>query len=193
MIPTPPSHVALDLPPWLVENLERRSPVVHNDNEQQMAFVLEIAAENSRQGGGPFAAAVYGSGGELVSLGVNRVVPDSTPIAHAEIMAIAAAGQALGTWDVRSRGEFTLVSSTEPCAMCMGAVPWAGVRSLVIGARDEDARAVGFDEGNKPADWREHLAAVGITVTRDLLRDEAAKILLDYASSGAPIYNGSTA
>ncbi len=136
---------------------------------------------------------MFRSSGELVAAGVNRVVADAAPIAHAEIVAIAAAGQTLGTWDLRSTGAFVLVTSAEPCAMCMGAVPWSGVRSLVIGARDADARSAGFDEGNKPADWHEHLQSVGIEVTRDVLRAEAAAILHDYAAGGGPIYSGATA
>lgn len=185
-----PSSVALAIPSWLGERLALLDGSVHTGDEEQMRLVLELAEENSRRGGGPFAAAIFAGNDELVAAGVNRVVPDSAPIAHAEIVAIAAAGQRLGTWNLRSAGELTLVSSTEPCAMCMGAVPWSGVRSLVIGARDADARSAGFDEGNKPDDWPEHLASLGIDVRIDVLRSAAAAVLADYAASGGPIYNG---
>ena len=40
-----------------------------------------------------------------------------------------------------------MVASTQPCAMCLGATPWSGIRRLVCGARDEDAEEIGFDEG----------------------------------------------
>ncbi len=189
MAPHPPS-VVLATPTWLAEWLEAGDSGPYGDDESRMTFVLDLAARNSRNGGGPFAAAVFTEAGDLVAVGVNRVVPDSAPIAHAEIVAIAAAGQRLGTWNLRSTGDLVLVSSTEPCAMCMGAVPWSGVRSLVVGARDADARAAGFDEGNKPDDWREHLDSLGIDVRTDVLRSEAARILSDYAESGGPIYNG---
>ncbi len=190
MMASHPSSVALAVPSWVTERLADLGdrPCVGDDD--QMRLVLDLARENSGQGGGPFAAAVFTDDGDLVAVGVNRVVPDSAPIAHAEILAIAAAGQRLGTWNLRSVGRLTLVSSTEPCAMCMGAVPWAGVRSLVIGARDADARSAGFDEGNKPDDWAAHLASLGIDVRVDVLRSEAAAVLADYAASGGPIYNG---
>lgn len=155
-----------------------------------MALVTELVRRNIAEGGGPFAAAVFDRSGRLVAPGVNRVVPDSAPIAHAEIVAIAAAGQRLGSWDLRSRGRFELVTSTEPCAMCLGAVPWSGVSSLVIGARDADAREVGFDEGHKPEGWLATLVDRGIEVVRDVGRDDVVALLGHYARSGGPIYNG---
>ena len=73
--------------------------------------------------------------------------------------------------------------------MCLGATPWSGVRHLVCAARDEDARAVGFDEGVKPTLWVGALEERGITVERDVLRQEAADVLREYADRGGEIYN----
>ena len=72
--------------------------------------------------------------------------------------------------------------------MCLGALAWAGIRGLVCGARDEDARVVGFDEGDKPADWPWLLERRGIDVTRDVHRDEAAAVLRRYVANGGRIY-----
>jgi tRNA(Arg) A34 adenosine deaminase TadA len=68
------------------------------------------------------------------------------------MVAIMIAQKILGNFDLgdASVPAYELVTSTEPCAMCLGATPWSGVRGLVCGARDEDASAVGFDEGSKP-------------------------------------------
>jgi tRNA(Arg) A34 adenosine deaminase TadA len=82
-----------------------------------------------------------------------------------------------------------LVSSTEPCAMCLGAVVWSGVRRLVCGARERDARAVGFDEGPKPEPWIGALAARGIAVLRDVGREASVRVLEQYAAQGGVIYN----
>ncbi len=184
----PPSEIRLALPTWAwqVEGGDR----VLDSVEDRMELVARLVEANIADGGGPFAAAVFDDEGRLVAPGINRVVPDSAPIAHAEIVAIAAAGQRLGTWDLRSRGAFQLVTSTEPCAMCLGAVPWSGVASLVIGARDADARAVGFDEGHKPDEWVDGLEQRGIEVVRDVGRDRVAELLRSYAADGGPIYNG---
>jgi tRNA(Arg) A34 adenosine deaminase TadA len=73
--------------------------------------------------------------------------------------------------------------------MCLGAIYWSGVRSVVCGARDEDARSIGFDEGSKPADWVGTLESRGISVTKDVLRDEARSVLLSYKEAGGAIYN----
>jgi tRNA(Arg) A34 adenosine deaminase TadA len=153
--------------------------------------VIELARTNvARQTGGPFGAAVFDSEtGEVIAAGVNLVVSAHAALAHAEMLAISLAGQALESFDLGVRAT-ELVSSTEPCAMCLGAIPWSGVRRLVCGARDEDARRIGFDEGDKPADWIGLLRRRGIEVVRDVFRSEATAVLDEYARAGGPIYNG---
>jgi tRNA(Arg) A34 adenosine deaminase TadA len=161
---------------------------------KRAAFVVALSRENVERGsGGPFAAAVFDpQRGMLVAPGVNLVMPASCSSAHAEIVALSVAQQVTGTHDLGAAGlpPLELVSSTEPCAMCMGAVPWSGVRRLVCCARGEDAEAIGMDEGAKPTDWEAALAARGISVVRDVCRTEAAAVLRDYAAQGGPIYNG---
>ena len=73
--------------------------------------------------------------------------------------------------------------------MCLGAVVWSGVQTLVCGATDGDARAIGFDEGPKPPDWVSALYQRGIAVHREVLRPDAAGVLQAYADAGGPIYN----
>jgi tRNA(Arg) A34 adenosine deaminase TadA len=73
--------------------------------------------------------------------------------------------------------------------MCLGAISWSGVRRVVCGGRDEDARSIGFDEGSKPADWVVALESRGIGVVPDVLRDEAKAVLLQYKESGGIVYN----
>jgi tRNA(Arg) A34 adenosine deaminase TadA len=163
--------------------------------DEQMAFAVDLARRNVTTGtGGPFGAAIFEiASGRLVAAGVNVVVASSMPIAHAEMVAMAIAGVAIGHHDLATLGKTRLVATTEPCAMCLGAVGWSGVTSLVCGARDEDARAVGFDEGAKPAEWVADLEAAGISVERDVLRGSAAAVLIQYAESGGVIYNGRAA
>jgi tRNA(Arg) A34 adenosine deaminase TadA len=107
------------------------------------------------------------------------------------MVSIMVAQSALGTFDLGGEGlpPYELVASTEPCAMCLGATPWSGVRGLVTGARDEDARAVGFDEGAKMAEWASSLEDRGIAVELNVLREEAAAVLQEYAERGGEIYN----
>jgi tRNA(Arg) A34 adenosine deaminase TadA len=158
-----------------------------------MDLVIDLATRNVQHGGGPFAAAVFElKTGRLVSPGVNLVLPLQCSVLHAEIVATALAQQIIGSYTLRGHGNatFELVSSSEPCAMCLGAIQWAGFGSLVCGARDEDVRAVGFEEGMKPLGWVEAFRSAGIAVTQDVLRDQATAALSRYVTSGRPVYNG---
>ena len=159
-----------------------------------MAYVIDLARRNVEHGtGGPFGAAVFDrADGRLVSVGVNLVEPSQTAVAHAEVVAIALAGRAIGSFDCGAAGATELVASTEPCAMCLGAVPWSGVSRLVCGASDADARLVGYDEGFKPAAWEQQLEGRGIEVETGVLRQLAAGVLADYSAQGGTIYNAMT-
>lgn len=72
--------------------------------------------------------------------------------------------------------------------MCLGAIPWSGVRSVVCGALGEDAESIGFDEGAKPAHWVATLESRGVTVMQGILREQARAVLLEYRQSGGVIY-----
>jgi tRNA(Arg) A34 adenosine deaminase TadA len=182
--------VTLGLPAWVEElDLDREYPT----QEERMRLVVELSRLNVERGtGGPFGAAVFDlSTNRLVAPGMNLVVPSNCSVAHAEMVAIMVAQQVVGDFDLGGAGRpaYELLASTEPCAMCFGATPWSGVRRLVCGARDEDARAVGFDEGAKLSEWALALEERGIAVERDVLREEAAAVLRHYGESGGEIYN----
>jgi tRNA(Arg) A34 adenosine deaminase TadA len=181
----------IDLPPW-VEEFLGRAPEVFPTDEERIRLAISLARQNvEQQTGGPFGAAVFDEHGRLVAPGVNVVVTSNCSILHAEMVAIALAQQKLGRYDIGNQGRsrYALAASTEPCAMCFGAIPWSGVTRLVCGARDEDARRIGFDEGPKLPGWQEALQTRGIRVTRDVLREEAVAVLDLYADLGGQIYN----
>ena len=143
-------QVTLELPGW-VEELLPDPRGTYPTEEDRMRLVVELSRLNVERGtGGPFGAAIFErETGRLLAPGVNLVVPASCSVAHAEMVAIMIAQQVAGDFDLGGGGKpaYELYASTEPCAMCLGATPWSGVRGLLCGARDEDARAVGFDEG----------------------------------------------
>jgi tRNA(Arg) A34 adenosine deaminase TadA len=160
--------------------------------EEKMNFVCSLAEENVLQKtGGPFGAGIFNSNGHLISAGINLVEFNNCSMLHAEMVAIILAQKKLGRYDLSNGGKenFDLVSSTEPCAMCFGAVPWSGVSRLVCGARDADARAIGFDEGPKLEAWKEELEKRNINVYTDVLRSKAVEILNLYVHLGGIIYN----
>lgn len=178
-------------PDWLEDYLSA-SPVIFPEVEARMRFVVELSRLNVRHGGGgPFGAAVFDANGGLVAPGINLVASSGCSLLHAEMVALAAAQKVLGRYDISDGGRlrYDLYSSSEPCAMCLGAIPWSGVGGLVCGARDEDVRAIGFDEGAKLTDWVSALTQRGISVERDLLRTEARVVLEGYAAAGGLVYN----
>jgi tRNA(Arg) A34 adenosine deaminase TadA len=179
-----------ELPEFLARANARTLILPHA--EDRMRFVLDLARENVAAKGGPFSAAVFEHhSGRLLAAGANRVVASGYSCAHAEVVALSLAQHRLGHYDL-GQPDFPaceLVSSAEPCLMCLGAVLWSGVRYLVCGARGEDVTALGFDEGPKPQDWIGELRRRGIEVRADVLRDEAREILRDYQAAGGPIYN----
>ena len=188
-----PVTVRWELPPWAQDllGLDQSFPTTWD----RMELAVELSRRNVAEGtGGPFGAAVFDlSTSRPLAVGVNLVMPTCSAAAHAEVVAICLAGQAVGNYDlgIGSGSPTELVTSCSPCAMCLGAVPWSGVSSLVIAAREEDARSVGFDEGNRPSDWVDGLRRRGIEVTQDVLRAEAVEVLREYVSEGGIVYNSS--
>ncbi len=84
--------------------------------------------------------AVLFLGDRLLAMGQNRVLRDSDPTAHAEVVALRAAGRAVGNYRLLG---CTLYSTLEPCAMCAGAMTHARLERLVFGAFDSKAGAAG--------------------------------------------------
>ena len=185
-------EVTLRLPGW-VDELLAEPDRIYASVEDRMRRAIELSRSSIRHGtGGPVGAAIFDrETNKLLAPGVNLVLASGCSVAHAEMVAIMIAQQLIGDFDLGGEGQppYELVASTEPCSMCLGAVPWSGVRHLVCGARDEDAAEIGFDEGPKPAQWVKSLEERGIAVVRDVCREEAASVLRQYAEMGGEIYN----
>ena len=184
--------IEIQLPAWVDQQVDfaRR----YGTPEERMRVAIELSSENTMRGtGGPFGAAVFESDtGRLVSVGVNLVVPLHNSMLHGEVVAFMLAQAALGTFTLNAPRlpAHELVTSCDPCAMCLGAALWAGVRSVICGATRDDAAEIFFDEGPVfPQSW-EYLEARGITVVREVLRAEARAVLVQYAEQNGKIYNG---
>jgi tRNA(Arg) A34 adenosine deaminase TadA len=175
--------VVMRLPDRVDDTLADR---VYPTVEDRMRLAVELSRLNVRNGtGGPFGAAIFErETGGLLAPGVNLVIAANCSVFHAEVVAIMVAQQVVGGFDLGGEDlpPYELIASTEPCAMCLGATPWSSVR-------DEDASAIGFDEGEKPIQWVPALERRGITVVRDVLREEAASVLREYVENGGEIYN----
>jgi tRNA(Arg) A34 adenosine deaminase TadA len=109
--------------------------------ESFMQEAIRISRDMMRQGeGGPFGAVVVRNG-EIVGRGWNQVTSTNDPTAHAEIAAIRAACQRLGSFWL---DDCEMYTSCEPCPMCLGAIYWARLRKLYFGAARKDAAEAGF-------------------------------------------------
>jgi tRNA(Arg) A34 adenosine deaminase TadA len=111
-------------------------------NQDFMAEAIALAIENVAQGGGPFGCVIV-KDGKVVGRGVNRVTQTNDPTAHAEVVAIRNACQALGDFQLTG---CELYTSCEPCPMCMAAVYWARPDKVYFGATKDDAAHAGFDD-----------------------------------------------
>ena len=105
-----------------------------------MRVALDAARKTVASQDIPVGAAIFNSTGELVATGHNERELHNDPTAHAEIVAIRNAAEKLGDWHLI---DHTLVVTLEPCAMCAGAIAQSRLQTLVFGAWDEKAGAVG--------------------------------------------------
>jgi tRNA(Arg) A34 adenosine deaminase TadA len=181
-----PLQIHLTLPPWIGDVADTNQR--YASDEDRVGLAIELSRQNvERGGGGPFGAAVFNShSGRLVAVGVNRVVPQSCSVAHAEMMVIMIAQQRLSRHRLNEDGgHYVLATSSQPCCQCYGATVWAGIDELLIGARAEDVEELTeFDEGPLPNDWTGELERRGIAVRRDILREQARAVLAAYGASG---------
>src|SRR5262249_51242296 len=113
------------------------------DAEAFLRRAIELGAASMRAGrGGPFGAVVV-RGGTVIGEGANAVIATSDPTAHAEVMAIRAACTELRAFSLAGA---PLFASSEPCPMCLAAIYWARVESVVFAAGRSVAAAAGFDD-----------------------------------------------
>ena len=184
------TQIQIGYPDWIAQQIDwarcYRSP------EERMRLAIELARENVlKRTGGPFGAAVFESQtGRLISVGVNLVVSQQNAILHAEIVALMMAHQRLRSFTLNTNPEiqYELVTSCEPCAMCLGAIFASKVKRVVCGASREDAVGLGFDEGPVFPESYKYLEARGIEFVRNICRTEARAVLDLYVQQGGIIY-----
>ena len=111
-----------------------------SSTERFLCEAIALARDNIRKGGRPFGA-VVGRDGEVIARGVNEMHRTNDPTAHAELLAIRAAGQALGT--LRLDG-CAVYASGNPCPMCLAAMRIAGVREVAYAYSNQDGEPYGL-------------------------------------------------
>jgi tRNA(Arg) A34 adenosine deaminase TadA len=184
--------VHVDYPAWVDDSIDWNAR--YASDEERMRLAIAVSRENvERDTGGPFGAAIFESeSGRLVSVGMNSVVRLNNCTLHAEMVAFMTAQRRLGSFTLNAPQlpSHDLVTSCEPCAMCLGATLWSGVRRVVFGAGREDAARLQFDEGPVFPESYRYLEERGVTIVRGVLRSEAAEVLERYRAKAGTIYNG---
>jgi guanine deaminase len=138
--------------------------------ETFMRRALALAQQGMNgNAGGPFGAVIV-KDGRIVAEGCNRVTSTNDPTAHAEIVAIRAACQALGTFDLSGA---EIYASCEPCPMCLAAIYWARLNHIYYANTRADAARIGFDDDHIYREFALPIAGRAIPMQR-LLADEAA-------------------
>jgi len=149
-----------------------------SEAQRLMGLALERARGAQGHGDVPIGA-VVARGDEVLAAAGNERELRRDPTAHAEILAIRAAAEALGGWRLP---ETTLYVTLEPCAMCAGAIVLARIPAVVIGAPDPKAGAAGsvLDVLAEPA--LNHRP----DVTTGVMEDECAVLLRDFFAARRP-------
>ena len=143
-----------------------------NDTEM-MRVAIEAARKAVASQDIPVGAAIFDKAGELVSTGHNERELHNDPTAHAEIVAIRKAAENIGDWHLT---DHTLVVTLEPCAMCAGAIAQSRLQTVVFGAWDEKAGAVG-------SVWdllRDPRSTFRTEVRAGVLADECAELIKSF-------------
>ena len=140
-------------------------------DEQYMALAIEQAKLAASLGEVPVGAVLVHQG-EVIAAGYNRREIDKDPLAHAELLCIKQASQALGGWRIP---DATLYVTLEPCPMCAGAILNARIRRVWYGARDEAFGACGGVTNLFMENFPNRPALVG-----GILGEDCRRVLADF-------------
>lgn len=134
-----------------------------------MQVALQLAGRAAASGEVPVGAVLV-QGDALLAEGWNQPIAVHDPTAHAEIMALCAAGQSLGNYRF---ADTTLYVTLEPCLMCVGAIVHARVARLVYGASDSRIGAVASQGNTLELPGLNHR----VEVTVGVMADECSEVL----------------
>jgi tRNA(Arg) A34 adenosine deaminase TadA len=127
---------------------------------------IELAHRNIENGGRPFGAVVV-KDGAVIATGVNEIFATNDPTAHAELVAIRAASQALGSPNLSGCAVF---ASGHPCPMCMAAMRLVGVGEVTYAYSNDDGAPYGLSTAAIYADLAKPFAEQSMTIRYEPVR-----------------------
>ena len=137
--------------------------------QRYLAEAIELAYANVESGGRPFGAVIVRND-EVIATGVNEILRTNDPTSHAELNAIRAASQKLGSPDLAG---CTVYASGHPCPMCLAAMRMAGVGEVVYAYSNEDGAPYGLSSAPVYADLAKPFAEQSMTIRHDPVRLES--------------------
>ncbi len=155
-----------------------------------MNEILRLAMEQARKTmneniGGPFGAAVISETGEILAVTSNSVLRDNDPTAHAEVNAIRAACQKVGSYDLSG---CILYTTAYPCPMCLSAIIWANIKKVYFGCRPEDAEHIGFRDDFMYRFIENKCHDKSVLNLAELDRADCLKLFAEYSQKNKVIY-----
>jgi tRNA(Arg) A34 adenosine deaminase TadA len=125
----------------LIPDVQKKNKVSMDGTLKFIDLAFDDAFESVKNNlGGPFGAVIV-KDGKIIGRGVNQVISQNDPTAHAEVMAIRDACNNIGHFDLTGA---ILYSTCEPCPMCLSAIYWANIQKVYYCSTRKDAEAIGF-------------------------------------------------
>ncbi len=162
------------------------SPIDHpdavssSDLTRWLKSALATGEAGTKAGESPFGAAIYRPDGTQVSVAHNTVVSTHNPSAHAEVNAIAAASQRLGT---SSLAGYWLLATAEPCPMCLSAAVIAGIRHIAFGANQSVVDEAGYGGLGVTSGKLASQFNCDLKMQGSILNDDCVRFLLSHPKS----------
>jgi len=144
----------------------------HHDHIKWMQHALKLAQRSQDEGEVPVGAVII-KDNQLIAEGWNQPIDKHDATAHAEIMAIRAAGKALKNYRIPNT---TLYVTLEPCTMCAGAIIHARIANVIFGATDPRTGSAGSAVNVFAGDYHNHQVAV----SGGVIQAECSQILKDF-------------
>lgn len=146
-----------------------------SDPRRFLCEAIALAQANMENGGRPFGAVVVRNG-SIIARGVNEILRTNDPTAHAELVAVRAASQTLGSPNLAGCAVF---ASGHPCPMCMAAMRIAGVGEVYYAYSNDDGAPYGLSTAAIYADLAKPFSEQSMTIRYEPVRPESGPDLYE--------------
>jgi tRNA(Arg) A34 adenosine deaminase TadA len=142
-----------------------------------MDVAIDLSDDNFEKNyGGPFGACIV-KDNKIIGKGINRVIKNNDPTAHAEVEAIREACKTINSYDLSG---CELYTSCYPCPMCLSAIIWSNIKKVYYANTKEDARDIGFRDDYIYDFIKKGMSDKNILDLQELNREEAIKVFEEY-------------